>query len=219
MSEENLRGMVTQQTMLDKQLRGRGLRDERVLAAMASVKRERFLPPELAEVAYEDGPQPISEGQTISQPYIVALMLEAARVGPHDRLLEVGTGSGYAAAIAGCVAGEVHTIERYPALARGARAVLGDFPNVHVHEGDGTRGWEPDAPYDAILVAAGGPWVPNSLRGQLAVGGRLIIPVGGRQEQTLQRVTRRSETEFVTESLGSVRFVPLIGAEGFPSGW
>lgn len=210
--------MVTQQTMLEKQLRGRGLRDERVLAAMASVHRERFLPPELEEYAYEDGPLPIQEGQTISQPYIVALMLAAARLSPEDRVLEVGTGSGYAAAVTGLLAGEVHTIERHPALAAGARLVLRDFPNIQVHEGDGTLGWPSAAPYDAILVTAAGPRVPATLRGQLKVGGRLVIPVGNRNDQQLWRVTRRSENDYETEELGRVRFVPLVGEEGFPSG-
>jgi len=209
--------MVTREAMVEKQMRARGLRDERVLRAMGTVKRERFLPPELEEFAYEDAPLPIAEGQTISQPYVVALMLEAARLKSTDRVLEVGTGSGYAAACAGALAGEVYTIERHPALARGARAALQaqGFTNVHVQEGDGTQGWAPAAPYDAIIVTAGGPVVPASLRRQLKVGGRLVIPVGGLEDQRLQRVMRRSENEFATQELGRVRFVPLVGAEGW----
>jgi protein-L-isoaspartate(D-aspartate) O-methyltransferase len=209
--------MVTRETMVEKQMRARGLRDERVLRAMGTVQRECFLPPELEDFAYEDVPLPIAEGQTISQPYVVALMLEAADLKASDRVLEVGTGSGYAAACAAALAGEVHTIERHPALARGARIALQaqGFANVHVHEGDGTQGWAPAAPYDAIIVTAGGPVVPASLRRQLKLGGRLIIPVGELEEQRLQRVVRRSETRFETQVLGRVRFVPLVGEEGW----
>lgn len=127
----------------------------------------------------------------------------------------MGSGSGYAAACAAMLAGEVHTIERHPALARGARQALRSFENVHVHEGDGTRGWAPAAPYDAIIVTAGGPRVPASLRSQLKVGGRLVIPVGAMEDQRLQCLVRVSETEFKTQELGRVRFVPLVGAEGF----
>src|SRR4051795_6888617 len=177
--------------MVDVQVARRGVRDLHVLDAMRRVPREAFVEPGFEEFAYEDGPLPIAEGQTISQPYIVALMLEAAEVRPGDRVLEVGTGSGYAAAIASRLAREVHTIERHASLAAMARRRLanGGYDNVTVHTGDGTRGFTGDEPYDAILVAAGGPQVPDALKKQLAIGGRLVIPVGASGEpQALLKV-------------------------------
>jgi protein-L-isoaspartate(D-aspartate) O-methyltransferase len=204
--------------MVRTQIARRGIRDAAVLEAMRSVPREAFVPPEMAEFAYEDHPLPIGEGQTISQPYIVALMTAALRLAPHDRVLEIGTGSGYAAAVLGRIAREVYTIERHGALADAAAARLRalEFTNVHVLHGDGTLGWREHAPYDAIVVAAGGPKVPEALLAQLAVGGRLVIPIGeDKALQTLVRVTRQADGRFTQEDLGDVRFVPLIGAHGW----
>jgi protein-L-isoaspartate(D-aspartate) O-methyltransferase len=204
--------------MVERQVARRGIRDRAVLSAMLRVPREAFLPPELAEFAYEDHPLPIAEGQTISQPFIVALMTAAAELRPTDRVLEIGTGSGYAAAILGCIAAEVYSIERHAPLAdaAGARLRTLGFDNVHVLHGDGTLGWREHAPYDAIIVTAGGPKVPEALVAQLAIGGRLVIPVGEEKAlQTLVRVTREADGRLTEESLGDVRFVPLIGAQGW----
>lgn len=196
----------------------RGIRDPAVLQALRTVPRDAFLPPELAEFSYDDHPLPIAQGQTISQPFIVALMTAALELQPSDRVLEIGTGSGYAAAILGRVAREVYTVERHAELAETASERLRDlgYDNVHVLHGDGTLGWAAHAPYDAIVVAAGGPDVPPALLAQLEVGGRLVIPVGeDRSLQSLVRVRREAGGEFTRENLGSVRFVPLIGAEGW----
>jgi protein-L-isoaspartate(D-aspartate) O-methyltransferase len=180
------------------------------------VPREVFVPENLAEFAYDDTPLPIEEGQTISQPYIVAAMIEAAEVEPGDRVLEVGGGSGYAAAVLSRLAGEVFTIERHKPLAAAAELRLArlGYGNVTVIAGDGSGGLPEEAPFDAILVAARGPEVPEALKRQLAIGGRLVIPVGGEEMQSLCRVTRTGEEEWTTDDLGSVRFVPLIGAHG-----
>ncbi len=204
------------QKMVERQLAGRGIADARVLEAMGKVRREAFVPADLAEFAYDDSPLPIAEGQTISQPYIVALMAEAARIGPDDRVLEVGTGSGYAAAVFAELAREVVTIERHAALAAGAREALGrlGYGNVEIIEGDGSRGVPQRAPYDAILVAAGAPAPPDSLKRQLAAGGRLVIPVSVNAHQELRVITRGGEG-FSEEGLGAVRFVPLMGEEGW----
>jgi protein-L-isoaspartate(D-aspartate) O-methyltransferase len=204
--------------MVRRHLVARGVRDPAVLEAMRTVPREAFLPAEMAEFAYEDAPLPIAQGQTISQPYIVALMTAALALRPGDRVLEIGTGSGYAAAILGRVAREVYTIERHGELADTAAARLRDlgFHNVHVLHGDGTLGWAAHAPYDAIVVAAGGPDIPAALVSQLAVGGRLVIPIGAdRSLQVLVRVTREVDGSLRREDLGDVRFVPLIGAQGW----
>ena len=206
------------EAMVSGHLVGRGVRDGAVLNAMRMVPREAFLPEGMAEFAYRDSPLPIAEGQTISQPYIVAVMAEALRLGPSDRVLEIGTGSGYAAAVLSHVASQVYTIERHGALAEGARRALEalGYANVHVRHGDGTRGWPEQAPFDGIVVAAGGPGVPRTLRDQLAIGGRLVMPVGTTPRlQELVRVTRTSENEYRRERLGGVQFVPLIGAEGW----
>lgn len=204
--------------MVDVQLARRGIRDVRVLDAMRRVAREQFLEAGFEEFAYEDSALPIASGQTISQPYIVAAMTEAAELKPDDKVLEVGTGSGYAAAVASRLAKIVHTIERHSPLARRATerlATLG-YRNCIVHTGDGTRGLPDEAPFDAILVAAGGPSVPEALKRQLAVGGRLVIPVGTfEDEQSLLRVTRRTATKYDEETIGAVRFVPLIGEQGW----
>ncbi len=202
--------------MVERQLRKRGIRNPQVLAAMAEVPRERFVPERLAEFAYEDGPLPIGEDQTISQPYIVALMIEAADVAPGDRVLEVGAGSGYAAAVLSRIAGRVYAIERHETLAKAARRRVVDlgYDNLTVLAGDGSLGLPAHAPYDAILVAAGGDKVPEPLKRQLAIGGRLVVPVGGESIQSLLCVTRTGEDEWSEHDLGGVRFVPLIGAHG-----
>jgi len=204
--------------MVDEQIAARGVVDPMVLDAMRAVPREKFVPPSAAEVAYEDSPVPIEEGQTISQPYVVALMAEALRLTGRDRVLEIGAGSGYAAAILSRIAAEVYAIERHLSLAELARTRLKDlgFHNVHIIHGDGTLGWPERAPYDGIVVAAGGPSVPEALRSQLAIGGRLVMPVGAsRQVQELVRVTRAGLDDYRRERLGTVRFVPLIGAQGW----
>jgi protein-L-isoaspartate(D-aspartate) O-methyltransferase len=204
--------------MVETQIADRGVRDERVLQAMRTVPREAFVPGHLADRAYRDHPLPIDEGQTISQPYVVAWMIEALEPLPGDRVLEIGAGSGYAAAVLSRVVDEVYTVERFPALAReaGRRLERLGYLNVLVRVGDGTLGWPEFAPYDGIVVAAGGPEVPRPLLDQLAPGGRLVIPVGPRPDlQTLLRVTRRPGNRFREEDLGAVRFVPLVGAEGW----
>jgi protein-L-isoaspartate(D-aspartate) O-methyltransferase len=203
--------------MVERQIRARGVRDPRVLAALGAVPREQFLPAALAEFAYEDRPLPIEAGQTISQPYIVAVMAEALGLEPNDRVLEIGTGSGYAAAVLAHLAAEVYTIERHAVLASSARARLHQlgYANVVVHCGDGTLGWPEHAPFDAIVVAAGGPDVPRALLDQLAIGGRVVIPVGGGRAQELVRVTRVGPSELQRDELGAVQFVPLIGAHGW----
>ena len=208
----------TRALMVERQLRRRGIGDERLLEAFAAVPRERFVDPELDHLAYFDQPLPIGFGQTISQPYIVALMIEAVGIAPGDKVLEVGAGSGYAAAILGRLARSVVAIERVPELAASARerlAALG-LANVRVVEGDGTLGWPEAAPFDAILAAASGREVPPSLLDQLAPGGRLVMPMGApRAVQTLLMVTRREDGTLDRTDLGRVRFVPLIGAEGW----
>jgi protein-L-isoaspartate(D-aspartate) O-methyltransferase len=203
--------------MVDSQIARRGVTDRLVLAAMREVPRERFVDTAMAEFAYEDSPLPIEEGQTISQPYIVAAMIEAAEISPGDRVLEVGAGSGYAAAVIGQIADKVYAIERHDALGQAARDrfdALG-YRNIEIRVGDGTKGWPDAAPFDAILVAAGGPDVPRALKKQLAVGGRLVIPVGEERDQKLWKVTRTSDTHFTEENLGAVAFVPLIGEQGW----
>ncbi len=204
------------QYMVKHSIAPRGVRDQRVLSAMLEVPRHVFVPEELAEFAYEDTPLDIGEGQTISQPYIVAWMCQALELQPGDRILEIGAGSGYAAAVLSRLCAEVHTIERHEALAIGAgrRLTQLGYANVHVHCGDGTRGWPDGAPYDAIVVAAGAPSIPEPLLAQLAEGGRLVIPVGDETSQTLIRV-RREKGKFLREDLGDVRFVPLVGAGGW----
>src|SRR5436190_9988958 len=199
-----------------ERLREQGIKDEAVLAAMAAVPRHIFVEEALAASAYEDNPLPIGAGQTISQPYVVALMAEAAKIGPEARVLEVGAGSGYAAAILGELAAQVVTIERHASLAESATRVLAGlgYRNVVVVHGDGSRGFPERAPYDAILVAAGAPAPPGSLKEQLADGGRLVIPVSVDSHQDLKVITRRGDA-FEEENLGAVRFVPLLGEEGW----
>jgi protein-L-isoaspartate(D-aspartate) O-methyltransferase len=204
--------------MVDLQLAGRGISDTRILDAFGRVPREAFLPPELAELAHDDRPLPIEGGQTISQPYIVALMAEALDLGGGERVLEIGTGSGYAAAILACLAKEVFSVERLQPLADVARERLArlGFHNVQVLCADGTLGWPEHAPYDAIVVAAGGPEIPRALLSQLSARGRLIIPVGADESsQSLVRATREG-SGFRQDVLSEVRFVPLIGEQGWP---
>lgn len=200
--------------MVRRQIARRGVSDARVLEAMATVPRERFVAPHLASRAYYDRPLPILEGQTVSQPYIVALMAEALELSASDRVLEVGAGCGYAAAVLARVAGAVFTVERHASLAREARDRLAElgYRNVRVRHGDGTEGWPEHAPYDAVAVAAGGPRVPPALRDQLRPGGRLVIPLGDADGQRLVRERRGADGSFAQEELGRVRFVPLVGA-------
>ena len=203
--------------MVDVHLARRGIRDKRVLDAMRAVPRERFVREGLEEFAYEDSALPIEAEQTISQPYIVAAMIEAAEVEPGDRVLEVGAGSGYAAAVLGKIAGSVIAIERHEELARLAAQRLAQlgYRNVDIRCGDGTTGALEQAPFDAILVAAGGPEVPAALKAQLAVGGHMVIPVGEADTQALCKVTRLDQSRYEEENLGAVRFVPLIGEQGW----
>jgi protein-L-isoaspartate(D-aspartate) O-methyltransferase len=207
--------------MVREQIAARGVRDARVLAAMRRVPREQFLRESLEEFAYQDTPLPIESDQTISQPYVVAYMTECLRLEGGERVLEIGTGSGYAAAVLAEIAAHVYTVERYENLATSARERLArlGYANVHVLHGDGTRGWPEHAPYDAIVVAAGGPEVPAALCEQLAIGGRLVIPVGPTaRAQQLVRVTRTGEHEFEQDELIPVAFVPLVGEQGWGEG-
>ncbi|HYW16441.1 MAG TPA: protein-L-isoaspartate(D-aspartate) O-methyltransferase [Allosphingosinicella sp.] len=204
--------------MVREQIAGRGIEGGQLLDAFRAVPRECFIPEEAREFAYEDGPLPIEAGQTISQPYIVALMISAAGIGPGDRVLEVGAGSGYAAAVMSRIAGEVVAVERHSELARLARERLDrlGYGNVRIVEGDGTAGLPDEAPFEAILCAASGSHVPETLRRQLSIGGALVMPLGEPGAvQKLVRVVRRGGEEFDEEDLGPVRFVPLIGAHGW----
>jgi len=205
-------------SMVDLQIHARGIRDPALLAALREVPRHEFVAATLRNDAYEDTPLPIEERQTISQPYIVALMLEAAQIGARDRVLEVGAGSGYASAVASRLAAHVDAIERHPRLVEIARERLArlGYANVDVLGGDGSVGWPQGAPYDAIVVAAAGPRVPAALREQLAVGGRLVMPVGGEfGTQRLVRLQREAADRFRETDLGGVMFVPLVGAQGW----
>jgi protein-L-isoaspartate(D-aspartate) O-methyltransferase len=205
--------------MVDTQLIDRGIRHPTVLRAMATVPRERFVPELDAPDAYEDSALPIGHAQTISQPYVVALMLEAIAPESTDRVLEIGSGSGYATAVLAELVAEVYTVERLGTLVAAARTRLAElgYRNIHVLEGDGTLGWPEHAPYDGIIVTAGGPDVPAPLLPQLRVGAHLVVPVGSTPRfQELVRVTRRAADEYARESLGPVTFVPLIGEAGWP---
>jgi protein-L-isoaspartate(D-aspartate) O-methyltransferase len=204
--------------MVTEQLADRDIVDPAVLSAFSEVPREAFVDPEDEPWAYEDSPLSIGYGQTISQPYVVAMTVQALRLKGHEKVLEIGTGSGYSAAILGKLAREVHTVERIEELAQIAAERLArlGFANVHVHHADGTLGWAPAAPYEAIAVAAGAPRPPPPLLQQLTIGGRLLVPHGDAASQRLVRITRKDEHHFVEENLGDVRFVPLLGAEGWP---
>lgn len=208
------------QAMVEQQLEPRAISNDRVLAAMRAVPREAFVGSELAEFAYQDAPLPIGEEQTISQPYMVALMAQLLEPSPDDRVLDVGTGSGYAAAVLSRIVAEVYTIERHEALASSAQERFDrlGYDNIHVRHGDGTQGWPAHAPFDAIQVAAAGPDVPQPLLDQLAVGGRLVVPTGPTSRtQQLKRIRRVGDETFEEEAMGRVQFVPLIGAAGHAS--
>lgn len=203
--------------MVARQLRPRGIDDPRVLQAMSNVPRELFVPERLQSSAYDDGALPIDEGQTISQPYTVAFMCQAAQLKPADRVLEIGTGSGYGAAVLSQIVHRVDTIERLPDLAKTAHARLTrlGYKNVAVHVGDGTRGWPAAAPYDAIIVTAGGTQLPSAYVEQLSEGGRVIIPLGSTpRNQAMKRYTRQGK-QLNEENLGRFAFVPLVGEYGW----
>ena len=200
--------------MVDSQLRARGIRDEGVLDAMSRVARHEFAPQAYRDQAYEDHPLPIGEGQTISQPYIVAVMLEALALSPADRVLEVGTGSGYVTALLAELAGQIFSVERHAELADAARRLLADFgyTNVKVIVGDGSQGFELCAPYDAIIVSAAAPELPRALLAELAEGGRMIIPVGTADSQQLQLVRKENgQPRIAFREL--CRFVPLVSGD------
>lgn len=203
--------------MVHEQIEARRISDAALLASMRSVPRHLFVPKEVRQWAYEDFPLSIGEGQTISQPYIVALMIELAGVHPHDRALEVGTGCGYSAAVLSSLVSHVYSVECVLHLAQQAQDRLHHlgYRNISVKQGDGSVGWKEMAPYDAILVTAASPSVPQALKEQLSIQGRLVIPVGSRNSQVLVRITRIKKTHWEEESLLPVRFVPLIGQQGW----
>jgi len=202
---------AARRAMVSEQIEGRGIRDEAVLRAMRAVPRHEFVPEAQRAAAYTDRPLPIGDGQTISQPYIVAVMVELAKLGPRARVLEIGTGSGYGAAVLSEVAGEVYTIEIIETLANRAQRTLKRlaYRNVRVRHGDGYRGWPEKGPFDAIVVTAAPAHVPEPLKSQLAVGGRLVLPVGNRHQE--MRVITRTETGFSELPIMKVQFVPMTG--------
>jgi protein-L-isoaspartate(D-aspartate) O-methyltransferase len=206
--------------MVENQIAARGVRDPRVLAAMREVPRHLFIPPPYDRNAYEDSPLPIGNGQTISQPYIVAVMTELLNPKPLDNALEIGTGTGYQAAILSRVVKRVTTIERIPEVADLARRNLAalHFDNIEIIVGDGTLGYPEHAPYDVIIITAATPDIPDPLVSQLAEGGRMVVPTGARDVQDLITIERHGDT-FVRQSHGGVRFVPLIGKHGWNEGW
>ena len=209
------------EAMVERQIESRGITDPKILEAFRAVPREAFISEEYADLAYGDHPLPIEAGQTISQPYLVALMIKAAEIKPGDKVLEVGAGSGYAAAVISRIAGKVVAIERQRELVKIAQqriARLG-YDNVKIVEGDGTRGCPEEAPFDAILAAASGSHLPPQWVEQLAEGGRIVMPVGDPGWiQKLVKVTKGPGGNLITEDLGGVRFVPLIGEEGWSDG-
>jgi len=192
------------------------IRDKRVLAAMSRIPREKFVPQESRNLAYEDSPLPIGWEQTISQPYIIALMTEALELTGNEKVLEIGTGSGYQAAILAELAASVITVERVPALAESARRVLDSlgYNNIEIHIAEETLGWQKAAPYDAILVTAGAPGIPDDLIAQLAIGGRMVIPAGSRFVQELYKVKKEKDENRI-QKLGGCRFVALIGKDAW----
>jgi protein-L-isoaspartate(D-aspartate) O-methyltransferase len=204
-------------TRLVETLQSRGIRDLGVLRAVSLVPRHRFVPESVRHRAYEDAALPIGGGQTISQPWVQARYIEVLGLTGREKVLEVGTGSGYQTALLAMVADRVFSVERVPELTREAQKIMLELGigNVTILGGDGTLGWRPYAPYDAVLVAAASPEVPKPLLEQLAEGGRLVIPIGDREKQALHLVTRRDADNYETTSLGDVRFVPLIGEHGF----
>jgi protein-L-isoaspartate(D-aspartate) O-methyltransferase len=217
-SEQQERFEKKRLAMVDMQIARRGIEDPLVLNAMRTVPRESFLSTDMREHAYEDGPLPILEKQTISQPYIVACMIDELKLTGGEKVLEIGTGSGYAAAVLAQIANQVVTLERHKSLADSARQTLHKlgYNNIDVIHTDGTLGWPEAAPYNAIVETAGAPSVPGALKDQLAVGGRILIPVGSSTtEQSLVRITRVSPDEYHEEHLLGVRFVPLMGEAGW----
>jgi protein-L-isoaspartate(D-aspartate) O-methyltransferase len=204
-------------TMVESQLRQRGIHDERLLAAMSKVPRHEFVSPQNWNEAYADHPIPIAEKQTTSQPYMIAAMVQAAQIKPEDRVLEIGAGSGYQTALLAELASQVFAVERYASLAEAAQKTLErlGYRNARIVTGDGSLGLPEAAPYDAIIVSAAAPRIPQALIGQLAVGGRLLIPVGESDQQLLQLVQRQPDGSTTVRTLEGCRFVPLIGEQGF----
>jgi len=207
---------IERERMVKTQLKKRGIRNSRVLEAFKRVPRHHFIPKNLADQAYADGPLPIGESQTISQPYMVAIMTQSAEIVPGNRVLEIGSGSGYQSAILAELGAEVYTIERVPALSEQAGETLLrlNYQNIHSRAGNGTLGWEEEAPFDAILVTAGAPEIPKPLLDQLAIGGRLVIPLEEDYSQVLY-IVRRSKEGFQRERGDRCTFVPLIGEHGW----
>jgi len=205
--------------MVQEQLSARGIKDEHVLAAMTRVPRHRFIEEGLWSQAYGDFPLPIGEGQTISQPYIVALMTQALQLQPDDKVLEIGTGSGYQVAVVAEIVRQVFSVERISVIAARARKILDElgYSNVLIKIADGTAGWPEEAPFDAIIVTAGAPGVPDPLLAQLATGGRMVIPVGDMYSQELVKIVKTDEG-YNKEDLGGCRFVRLVGAHGWKEG-
>lgn len=203
--------------MVERHIQGRGVTDTLVIEAMCQVPRHLFVEEALQGQAYSDYPLPIGEKQTISQPYTVALMTEALQLRGGEKVLEIGTGSGYQAAVLARIASRVYTVERFPTLARRARKILDSIGanNVNIRLSDGTHGWEDEAPFDAIIITAGAPSIPRQYLEQLVVGGRLVIPVGTMGTQMLKRVVRAGENDFAEENLLDCRFVPLVGRFGW----
>jgi protein-L-isoaspartate(D-aspartate) O-methyltransferase len=210
---------VARRRMVEKHLIQRGINDPGVIEVMGSLPRHKFVEEALQSQAYTDYALPIGEKQTISQPYMVALMTQAAQLSGCEKVLEIGTGSGYQAAVLAKLAEQVYTVERIVVLARRARRILDSIGcnNVHIKVSDGTIGWPEHRPYDVILVTAGAPNVPQEYLDQLAPGGRLIIPVGEYRTQTLRRITRMPDDSFSSEDITTCRFVPLIGESGWSS--
>lgn len=208
---------IARKRMVQEQVVGRGISDQRLIDAMLKIPRHRFVQEAMAANAYSDSPLPIGEKQTISQPYMVALMTELLELQPNDHVLEIGTGSGYQTAILASLVRRVWTVERIRPLALQARKVLDSLHllNVNIKVGDGTLGWPEEGPYDAIIVTAGAPAVPETLAEQLAPGGRLVIPVGDESSQTLIRIRKEADGSLVQESGVGCRFVPLIGQQGW----
>lgn len=202
--------------MVDSQIKVRGIKDQKVLDAMLNVERHLFVPADQKKFAYRDRPLPIGLGQTISQPYIVALMTELLALKGSEKVLEIGTGSGYQAAILGEIAAEVHSIERHKDLAERASNLIASlgYENIHIHKGDGSKGWEDEAPYDAVMVTAAAPIVPAPLKDQMKDGGRLVIPVGQPYSQSLE-VWQKKGDGFVQDWIAHVAFVPLFGEHGW----
>lgn len=211
---------IARRLMVERQIIARGVRDRLVLDAMTQVPRHLFVEEALRGQAYSDYPLPIGEKQTISQPYMVAFMTEALRLKGGEKVLEIGTGSGYQAAVVSQIASRVFSVERITDLARRARRVLDTIgcKNINIKLSDGTCGWQEESPFDAIIVTAGAPNVPPLYLEQLEIGGRLVIPVGSRGSQTLKRITRTGLQEFSEENLLDCRFVPLIGKDGWQNG-